>query len=83
MSDSERPIDLLLASLLAANPAESAELKEVLGEDVGPEESDRVRRAVAAMAKTAAAVDAPAELLRTAACVCAALLWVDGGDGGG
>jgi hypothetical protein len=64
VSDSERPIDLLLASLLAAKPADSEEAKKVLGEDVGPEESDRVRRAVAAMAKTAAAADAPSELLR-------------------
>ena len=66
MSDSERPIDLLLASLLSADSAESAEVKKTLGEGVGPEELDRVRRAVEAMARTAEAMPAPEAVLRAA-----------------
>ena len=64
MSDSDRPIDLFLASLLAAQPADEAEAKEELSK-VGPEELDRVRRAVEAMAKTAGTEQTPAEVLRT------------------
>jgi putative transcriptional regulator len=66
VSDSERPIDVLLASLLSAKSAESAEVKEVLGEDVAKEELDRVQRAIAAMARTAEAAEPPADGLLAA-----------------
>lgn len=65
MSDSERPIDVLLASLLAAQSAEGEKAKEESLEGVGPEELDRVRRAVEAMSKTAGATETPPEVLRT------------------
>ena len=64
MSDSDRPIDLFLASLLAAQPADSAEAKEAL-RNIAPEELDRVRRAIEAMAQTASAQTTPAAMLRT------------------
>ena len=65
MSEPERPIDLLLAALLAAQSAEGGKAKEGPLEGVGPEELDRVHRAVEAMAKTAGAAQTPAEVLRT------------------
>jgi hypothetical protein len=64
VSDSDRPIDLFLAALLAAQPVEGAEAKEALSK-VGPEELDRVRRAIEAMAQTAGAEQSPAAMLRT------------------
>lgn len=65
MSDSKRPINVLLASLLAAPSAEGEKATEESLEGVGPEELDRVRRAVEAMAKTAGAAKTPPEVLRT------------------
>jgi hypothetical protein len=64
VSESDRPIDLFLASLLGAHPANQAEAKEELG-NVAPEELDRVRRAVEAMAETAGSPQTPEEVLRT------------------
>jgi hypothetical protein len=64
VSEPENPIDLLLASLLAAQSSEGADAKEGPLEGVGPEELDRVRRAVEAMS-TAGAAQSPAEVLRT------------------
>jgi hypothetical protein len=64
VSDSDRPIDLFLASLLAAQPAEASEAKEAL-RDVGPEELDRVRRAIEAMSQRPGAQTSPAAMLRT------------------
>ena len=65
MSESDRPIDRLLASLLAADGSADASAKEDLGDELGPEELDRVRRAVAAMAKAAEPADPPAGLLQS------------------
>jgi hypothetical protein len=64
VSDSERPIDVLLASLLAAQSAEGEKPKDGSLEGVGPEELDRVRRAVEAMSKTAGADETPQQMLR-------------------
>jgi putative transcriptional regulator len=64
VSDAERPIDVFLASLLAAHSPEEAQAKEELSK-VAPEELDRVRRAVEAMAQTAGTKQTAAEVLRT------------------
>jgi putative transcriptional regulator len=64
VSESDRPIDVFLASLLAAQPGDEAEAKEAL-RNVAPEELDRVRRAIEAMAKTAGVEQSPAAVLRT------------------
>ncbi len=52
MSDSDRPIDLLVASLVAATPAAEGETPRQPIDGVPVEEVDRVGRAVEAMAKT-------------------------------
>ncbi|MGO8970865.1 MAG: cupin domain-containing protein [Myxococcaceae bacterium] len=53
MSDSERPVDLLVASLLASTPGESGEAKPEPVDGEPPEDVDRVGHALEAMAKTA------------------------------
>jgi hypothetical protein len=65
VSESDRPIDRLLASLLAPGESGEAEAREVLGEDLPPEELDRVRRAVAAMARAAQPAEERAAILQT------------------
>ncbi len=62
MSDSQRPVDLLVASLLASTPGEDGEAKPQPVD--GQEDLDRVGRAVEAMAKT---TEPPKEVLRTVA----------------
>jgi hypothetical protein len=63
VSESDRPIDLFLASLLGAQPGDRAKAEEAFG-NVAPEELDRVRRAVEAMAQTAGAAQTADEVLR-------------------
>ncbi len=63
MSDTDRPIDLLVASLVAATPADEAETPRPLIDGVAPQEDmDRVGRAVEAMVKM---VEPGREVLRT------------------
>jgi quercetin dioxygenase-like cupin family protein len=64
VSESDRPIDVFLASLLGAPPEENAQAREEFA-SVPPEELDRVRRAVEAMAQSAGATQTPDEVLRT------------------
>ena len=52
-SDSDRPVDLLVASLVASTSAGEAETPRQSMDAVPPEEADRVGRAVEAMAKGA------------------------------
>jgi len=63
VSESDRPIDLFLASLLGAHPDDRAQAEEELG-NVAPEELARVRRAVEAIAQTAGTAQTADEVRR-------------------